>query len=148
MIRLRITPRSAAAMAALVVLVGAVAPADAAGTRFQCQDQLARQDVSATARFERVGNRQKFSVEVEATFKSSFRAGDILKVRVDDANGVARLVGQIRLVRGARDLVGDLNFDTVRQADARPFPPNFPRSIGAGTEVQVGAQLACALQRR
>jgi hypothetical protein len=139
---------SAAAVAAMILVTGVASPADAAGVRFQCSDQLARQDVSVTAKFERDGARRKFSVEVEAARNSSFRAGDVLRVRVDDANGIPRLVGQIRLVRGPRDLVGDLNFDTVPQADARPFPANFPRSVGAGTEVQVGAQLACALQRR
>lgn len=145
------SPFPLASLSAAALLIGALAistPAAAAGARFQCTDQLARQDVSATAKFEQNGARRKFSVEVEAALKSSFRAGDILKVRVDDANGVPRLVGQIRLARVQNELVGDLNFDTVRQANARPFPANFPRAVGAGTEVQVGAQLACALQRR
>ena len=145
------SPFPLASLSAAALLIGVLAistPAAAAGARFQCTDQLARQDVSATAKFEQNGARRKFSVEVEAALKSSFRAGDILKVRVDDANGVPRLVGQIRLARVQNELVGDLNFDTVRQANARPFPANFPRAVGAGTEVRVGAQLACALQRR
>lgn len=137
-----------AVTAVLLSATGAAMPASAAGVRLECRDQLARQDVSTKARFERNGTRRKFTVEVEAAVGSSFRAGDILKVRIDDPAGVARVVGQIKLVRGPRDLVGDLNFDTARQADAKPFPGGFPSTVGAGTEVQVGAQLACALQAR
>ena len=134
---------SAAAVAAMILVTGAASPADAAGVRFQCSDQLARQDVSATAKFERIGTRRKFSVEFEAARGGSFQAGDVLRVRVDGVR-----VGQIRLVRGPRDIVGDLNFDTRPQANARPFPPNFPRNVGAGTEVTLGVRLGCELQRR
>lgn len=131
-----------------VAALGLALPAHAKGVRFECRDQLARQDVSAKAKFERDGARRKFTVEVEAALRSSFRAGDILKVRVEDAKGTLRVVGQIRLVRGVRDLVGKLDLDTVREPGSRPFPASFPAVVGAGTEVQVGAQLACALQRR
>lgn len=138
------------AAAGLLLALGCALPgtAEAKGTRFQCSDQLGRQDVHATAKFERDGGRRKFAVEFEAAFSSAFRAGDVLKVRVEDSSGAMRLVGQIRLARGARQLVGALRFDTVPQANARPFPANFPPVVAAGTEVQVGAQLACALQAR
>jgi hypothetical protein len=131
------------AVAMAATAVGTSDPAAAAGTRFECRDQLAREDASMTAKFERIGARRKFSVEFEAARGGSFRAGDVLRVRVD---GV--LVGRLRLVRGPRDIVGDLNFDTRPQANARPFPPNFPRNVGAGTEVTLGVRLGCELQRR
>jgi hypothetical protein len=128
---------------AVAAAIGSSDPAAAAGTRFQCRDQLAREDASMKATFERIGTRRKFSVEFEAARGGSFQAGDVLRVRVDGVR-----VGQIRLVRGPRDIVGDLNFDTRPQANARPFPPNFPRNVGAGTEVTLGVRLGCELQRR
>ncbi|MFO1072512.1 MAG: hypothetical protein U1E17_07480 [Geminicoccaceae bacterium] len=138
------------AAAGVLLALGCALPdaAQAKGVRFQCSDQLGRQNVTATAKFERDGARRKFAVEFEAGFSTAFHAGDVLKVRVEDPSGALRLVGQFRVVRGARQLVGALRFDTVPQANARPFPANFPATVGAGTEVQVGGQLSCALQAR
>lgn len=126
------------------LLAGLAGPVDAATrSRLECRAQLAGQDVSSTARFERIGQRRKFTVEVEASPRSSFRAGDILLVEVANVQ-----VGRIRLVRRAADLVGDLNFDTAATAgdQARPFPPQFP-AVSAGTVVEAGP-MRCALQRR
>lgn len=137
---------SAAALIAGALVAGAASPAEA--VVFRCGDELARQDVSMSAKFEQVGARRKFSVEVESALNTSFHAGDILNVRVENAAGTLVRVGQVRLARVGRDLKADLNLDTVRQPGTRPFPASFPRVVGAGTEVRVGAQLACALQRR
>jgi hypothetical protein len=129
---------------AAALLAGLAAPADAATrSRLDCHAQLAGQDVSATARFERIGQRRKFTVEVEAAVRSSFRPGDILIIEVDNVR-----VGRIRLVRRAVNLVGDLNVDTTATAgdQARPFPPQFP-AVSAGTVVEAGP-MRCALQRR
>ena len=90
MIRLRITPRSAAAMAACVFVGGAVAPAYAAGTRFQCQDQLARQDVTSKT----FGPGTVFSVHIHPLCDGSkfgARVGALAKCPVDAATDKPKL---------------------------------------------------------
>lgn len=135
-----------AALAALAALTAA-APASAGDVRIRRQCEASGEgDVSMSARYEKRGERRKFSAEFEAAAGGRFAEGDRIGIRVD---GVA--VGAVALdaVVGG-DLVGDLNFDTRRQADADPFPSTWPSGVGRGTKVEItrkGAKvLACTLR--
>jgi len=112
-------------------------------TRLECRVDAANEDASIRARFEQRDDRKKFSVELEAAPGGSYAAGDILNVFVND-----ELVGSMTLV-DLGDIVGEIGFDSTAQADDvdLPFPANFP-TVGAGSIVEAGAQLACDLQAR
>lgn len=94
-----------------------------ADVRLACDAEGAG-DISLSAKYEertRTG-RQKFSAEFEAAPRSGFRPGQRMVVFVESVN-----VGSVVLRRIAGgDVQGDLNFDTVPDGDARPFPNNFP----------------------
>ena len=143
---MKINPVKVLMITVVAVGLGSTATAALAGdnrTRLECRDELALEDASARARYEKEKGRVKFSVEVEAAPGGSFRAGDILQVRVS-----GELVGTVRLSR-AGDLVGELNFDTTAGPDDMdsPFPANFP-PVGRGTIVTFGARFGCDLQSR
>ena len=135
-------------LAATLLTLGLAQSAAAKGdndnrTRMECDGNAALEDASLSAKYEQRGNREKFSVELEAQPGGSFSAGDIVQINVD-----GQTVGTIELF-DLGDIVGELNFDTTAQADDAdlPFPANFP-GISAGTMVQAGTQLGCDLQSR
>jgi len=111
--------------------------------RMECDGDSSNEDASISAKYERKGSREKFSVDLEAQPGGSFFAGDIVQINVD-----GQTVGTIELF-DLGDIVGELNFDSTAQADDAdlPFPANFP-GISAGAMVQAGTQLGCDLQSR
>jgi hypothetical protein len=121
----------------LAAVIASSATADAKGTRtrFQCKASGST-DISMSARYEiRAGasTRRTFSTEFEAGPGTGFRAGNRLKISV---KGV--VVGTVRLAAlVGGDVVGDLNFDTKRQVDAKPFPANWPKTVGRGAKIQI-----------
>ncbi|MCT8972370.1 hypothetical protein [Microbaculum marinisediminis] len=121
----------------LLATLAMSATAEARDTRSRVECTATGQtDISMRARYEvRTGgrNREKFTTEFEAGPTAGFRAGNRLKVKVKRAT-----VGRMRLERLVDgDLVADLNFDTRRQADARPFPSNWPEGVGRGTKIRI-----------
>jgi len=112
-------------------------------TRLECRSDAATEDASIRVRYEQRDDRQKFSFELEAAPGGSYVAGDILHVFVDN-----ELVDSMTLV-DLGDIVGEIEFDSTAQADDsdQPFPANFP-TVGSGSIVEAGAQLACDLQAR
>ena len=141
--------RTILAVGALSLL--GLASANAADTRrFECRATGAS-DISMNAKYEIRGTgtaaRRKFSVEFEAAPDAGFREGQRIIVKVADVRVGAPTLEEI--VGG--DLVADLNLDTRPQADADPFPSNFPAGVGGGTDVQVlrgdRVVLGCTLRR-
>jgi len=112
-------------------------------TRMECDGSASTEDASISAKYEQRGNREKFSVQLEALPGGSFSPGDIVQIKV---NG--QTVGTAELV-DLGDIVGELDFDSTAQTDDTdlPFPANFP-GISAGAMVQAGTQLGCDLQSR
>lgn len=143
------TYRIPVALAALC-LAGFAGSAEASDrTRFECRASGAS-DISMSARYEVRGTgpnaRRKFTTEFEAAPNAGFREGQRLAFRVD---GV--IVGRLPLDQIAGgDLVADLNFDTQPQADAEPFPGNFPAGVGRRTPVAIlkggDVVLSCVLR--
>lgn len=122
------------------------APA-AARTLFTCQ---ARGDVQIAmhSRYElRSAGRKKFTAEFESLADPRFVAGGRLQVKVDGVR-----VGTVVLdALTGGGVIGDLNFDTQPQIDAKPFPPNWPAGVGGGSEVDfvrgTTLVLGCSLRR-
>lgn len=130
-------------------LAGLATPSQAndSRVRYRCSAEGA-QDISMSAKFEARGSsRKKFSVEFEAAPGVGFSDGEKLGVRVDGTS-----IGSVTLesIRGG-DVVGDLNYDSnPDEADADPFPANFPKNVGKGTKVRLAKNgdkiLACELR--
>lgn len=146
---------------AILAVAGALAAAGAASTasaedvassadrsRFECR-AVGADDISMKARYETRGSsRRKFTNEFEADPRAGFSEGQRLIVSVDGVN-VAR--PRLEALVGG-DLVFDVNFDTnPTEADADPFPANFPSGVGRGTDVRVlrgeRVLLGCTLRR-
>ncbi|RXF73546.1 hypothetical protein [Hansschlegelia zhihuaiae] len=133
-----------AALAALTAVAAATPSQAADRVRREC-DASGVADISMSARWEKRGDRRKFSTEFEAAPGGAFSEGDRIVIRVEGVN-----VGGVRLetVLGG-DLVGDLNLDTRPQEDAKPFPSDFP-AVGRGARVEVlrrgEAVLSCKLR--
>lgn len=123
-----------AAAAALATLALATA-AEAQRVRYQCS-AFGATDISMTSRYEIRGTgataRRKFTTEFEAGPRTGFPVGSRIRVQV---KGV--FVGSALLEQVGTDTVADLNFDTIPQVDARPFPANWPAGVGRGTVVRV-----------
>lgn len=123
-----------AGLAALAALSASIVSAEAGDVRVRrsCTASGAG-DISMSAKFEKRGQRQKFSTEFEAAPGGAYGEGDRIVIKVDGVE-----VGAVRLeaVVGG-DLVGDLNLDTKADSpDEKPFPANWP-GASRGSEVGV-----------
>ncbi|MCB1378058.1 MAG: hypothetical protein KDK89_06790 [Alphaproteobacteria bacterium] len=111
-------------------------PAAAQTVRYACAATGAN-DISMGSRYEVRGTgttaRRKFSTEFEAGPTAGFIAGSRLNVLVKGVN-VGSMVLE-KLLTG--DVIGDINFDTRPQADALPFPGNWPAGVGRGTPIVI-----------
>jgi hypothetical protein len=139
--------RCCGAMVAVLglMLPSAVLAEAAARVELECDAEGPR-DISMDADYEDRGNRQRFSVEFEASRRSEFSVRQRMTVLVDGVD-----VGEVRLQRDREgDVVGDLNLDTNAGRRADPFPKNFP-AVDAGTRVRVlidgDRVLGCRLRR-
>ncbi len=125
---------AAAAFASLAFTTAATAGGST--TRYECRVS-GSPDISMHARYELRGttatSRRKFSAEFEAGRRAAIPAGTRLTVTVKGVN--VGSVAAVALVGGG--IVADLNLDTVRQVDARPFPANWPSGVGSGSVVRV-----------
>ena len=120
-----------------------------AGTRtiFACQARGST-DIAMRSRYElRSGGRKKFTAEFEAHADPRFIAGGRLGVAVD---GIRVGVVILDALTGG-GVIGDLNFDTQPQIDAKPFPANFPAGVRGGSSVDflrgTTLVLGCTLRR-
>ena len=107
---------------------------EAQTVRYRC-GATGASDISMSARYETRGTgptaRRKFSTEFEAAATAGFAAGSRLDVLVKGVN-VGNMLLE-KLLSG--EIVGDINFDTRPQADADPFPANWPRVVGLDSRV-------------
>lgn len=134
------------ALTALAVVSASIVPAAASDRIRRKCTASGDGDISMSAKYEKKGDRKKFSTEFEAAPGGAYAAGDKIVIAIEGAK-----VGAVTLdtVVGG-DVVGDLNYDTEADSpDELPFPKNFP-TVGKGTSVEVKAKgktvLACTLR--
>jgi hypothetical protein len=141
---------AAAIAAALAVLPVQSRAEDAPAitrTIFACQAR-GSVDIAMRSRYElRSTGRKKFTAEFQSATDPRFVAGGRLGVKVDGVR-----VGTVILdALTGGGVIGDLNFDTVPQIDAKPFPANWPAGVGGGSEVDflkgLTVVLGCTLRR-
>lgn len=116
--------------------------------RLECKASSTTGDSSMDAKYEKKGNRMKFSASFESVIGEDLQEDDSFKVTVEGKH-----VGYITLAVQEEngDLGGDLDFDSNIDRDdpddtTVPFPENFP-DVKATTVVYVGT-LGCSLNDR